>query len=176
MWKHYQSRHDTAQRVGWQYHPVCECRLHYIRFQCCVHRGFLTCKPIKIEEILIFMVMQLNAMSPFVSNLADLDEIFARKWSCKDFFIKNTKLWLCVHHPLIYDIVHHTWKHWPVFFDNYAFFCIKLVTKSYKTSYNLGVYLMINFLPFFAFSFQTMIHLKYYFLSSYWWRKQYNVL
>ena len=60
------------------------------------------------KQIYLFKPWEITyelAMSPFVSNLADLDE------SCKDFFIKNTKLWLCVHHPLIYDIVHHTWKH-----------------------------------------------------------------
>ena len=78
------------------------------------------------KQIYLFKPREITyelAMSPFVSNLADLDEIFARKWSCKDFFIKNTKLWLCVHHPLIYDVV-HTWKHWTVFFDNYAFFVL----------------------------------------------------
>ena len=82
--------------------------------------------------------------SPFGSNLADFDEIFAPKWSCKDLLIESIKL---LTHP-IHDIVYHPLKFWSFFsciimqsllhllLINYLFI------KSFKIRYSLGVYLI----------------------------------
>ena len=51
--------------------------------------------------------------SPFGSNLADFDEIFAPKWPCKDLLIESIKL--LTPPPTIHDIVYHFLKFWTFF-------------------------------------------------------------
>ena len=77
--------------------------------------------------------------SRFGSNLADFDEMFAPKWSCKDLLIESIKL-LPPPPPLpIHDIVYHPLKFWSFFCNNHAVsfaFVINVFIKSFKVRYS----------------------------------------